>query len=62
MKVPGSLAITCFWIEDISHDSFILARARKHMGEVDQKRQLLGMVSLFHVVGHEKLISTVKVA
>jgi len=62
MKVPGCLAITCFWIEDISPDSFMLARARKHMGEVEQKRQLLGMVSLFLVVGHVKLISTLKVA
>jgi len=32
------------------------------MGEVEQKRQLLGMVSLFHVIGHVKLISTLKVA
>jgi len=62
MKVPGSPAITCFWMEDIFPNSFILARARKHMGEVEQKRQLVGMVSLFLVVGHVKLISTLKVA
>jgi len=62
MKVIGSPAITCFWMEDIFPNFFILARARKHMGEVEQKRQLLGMVSLFLVVGHVKLISTLKVA
>jgi len=62
MKVPGTPANTCFWMEDIFPNSFMLARARKHMGEVEQNRQLLGMVSLFLVVGHVKLISSRKVA
>jgi len=49
-------------MEDKFPNSFMLARARKHMGEVEQKRQLLGMFSLFLVVSHVKLISTLKVA
>jgi len=57
MKVTSPVFIT-FWKEDIFQNEFRHACERKQMGDVEQKRQGLGMVSLFLVLGHMELIST----
>jgi len=54
--VPGPSTI--FRMENISHNFFRLARVRKQMGDVEQKRQVLGMLLLLLVLSHVKLVST----
>jgi len=60
MKVPWTTPAptTIFPTENIFQNFIRLARERKQMSDVEQNRQGLGVFSLFLVLGHVKLIST----
>jgi len=45
-------------MKNISHKYIRLACERKHMGNVEQNRQVVGMGLPFPVTGHVKVIST----
>ena len=60
MKVPRTcpaLSMT-FGKEDISQKFFRLAGKRKHMGDVEQNQHVLGVLLLYLVLDHVKIIST----